>query len=62
MEIGAADARASHSDNGIFRMQNLRHGFMVDTDPLRASEVHGKHVLAPVDFGMFDVAGSSLQP
>ena len=43
MQIGPADTGARDPDDGILRMQDLRHGFMIDADPLRPAEIHCKH-------------------
>src|SRR5215207_19042 len=43
MQIGSADTRSRDPDDGVLRMEDLRHGFMVDADPLRSPVIHGKH-------------------
>ena len=43
MEIGPADAGARDPDDGILRVQDLRHGFLVDADPQGPAVIHGKH-------------------
>ena len=43
MEVGPADAGARDPDDGILRVQDLRHGFLVDADPQGSAVVHGKH-------------------
>src|SRR5215217_8646395 len=43
MQIGPADARARDPDDGVLRMQDLRHWFVVDANPMRSPVIHGKH-------------------
>jgi hypothetical protein len=43
VQIGPADARARDPDDGVLRVQDLGHGFVVDADPLGAPVIHGKH-------------------
>src|SRR5918998_4205062 len=43
MQIRAADTRSCDSNDGVLRMQDLRHGFMVDADPQRPPVIHGEH-------------------
>src|ERR671916_2305994 len=43
MQIGPADTRSRDPDDGVLRMQDLRHGFMVYADPQWPSVIHGEH-------------------
>src|SRR5947209_12884435 len=43
VEVGSANARARDPHDGIFGMQNLRHRFAIDADPMRSAIVHREH-------------------
>src|SRR5215216_1961542 len=53
MQIGSADTRSRDPDDGVLRMQDLRHGFMVDADPMRPPVIHGKHRSGSFLFGFY---------
>src|SRR5829696_902977 len=55
MQIGSADTRPRDPDDGVLRMQDLRHGFMVDADPPRPPVIHGKHRVVPFLFSLYNL-------
>src|ERR687895_616687 len=53
MKVGPADTRSRDTDYGVLRMQDLRHGFMVDADPQRPPIIHGKHGSGSFLYGFY---------
>ena len=43
VQVGAADAGPGDPHDGVLRVQDLRHGLLVDADPQRAAVIHGEH-------------------